>query len=189
MTSGVGVLDRQNGKGIPDLFKRTLRIPIATKLILSYLAIIILTSAIFTIAGLKIISDRILADAQEKVSHDLNSAREIYHGELGHIYDIVRLSAERFFIKDAIISGDVNKVEAELIKVKEQEGLDILTLTDKTGKVIFRANSPQGSQPNNGYDEIVSAVVSRKIPVMGTTMVSRDELLKESPTLAEQSYF
>ena len=189
MTSGAGVLNRQNGKGIPDLFKRTLRVPIATKLILSYLAIIILTSAIFTIAGLKIISDRILADAQEKVSHDLNSAREIYRGELGHIYDIVRLSAERFFIKDAIISGDIDKVETELIKVKEQEGLDILTLTDKAGKVIFRANSPQGTQPSTGYDEIVTAVVSRKVPVMGTTIVGRDELLKESSALAEQSYF
>ena len=124
MVSSVGILNRHNGKGISNLFKRTLRIPIATKLTLSYLAIIILTSAIFTIAGIKIIGNRIFADAQEKVSHDLNSAHEIYRGELGHIYDIVRLSAERFFIKDAIISGDINTVEDELVKVKQQENLD-----------------------------------------------------------------
>ena len=189
MVSSVGILNRHNGKGISNLFKRTLRIPIATKLTLSYLAIIILTSAIFTIAGIKIIGNRIFADAQEKVSHDLNSAHEIYRGELGHIYDIVRLSAERFFIKDAIISGDINTVEDELVKVKQQENLDVLTLTDENGEVIFRANTPHETRPSTGYDEIVAAVISRKVPVMGTTIVGRDELLKESLTLTEQAYF
>ena len=189
MTGSVGVMDRRNGKGIHGLFKRTLRIPIATKLTLSYLGIILLMSAIFTIAGIQIISNRIVAEAQEKVSHDLNSAREIYRGELTHIYDVVRLSAERFFIKDAIIAGEIDSVAKELIKVKEQEGLDILTLTDKDGGIIFRANTPGRLDPNTEYDEIVSVVLLRETPVMGTTIVRSDELRRESTPLAEQAYF
>lgn len=189
MTSGVEVINRNNGKRVNGIFNRTLRIPIATKLILSYLAIIILTSAIFTIAGIQIISNRIFAEAQEMVSHDLNSAREIYRGQLGHVHDVVRLSAERFFVKDAILSGDISRAADELVKVKNEEGLDILSVTDPNGKVIFRANSPAVVEPSEGYDEIVSAVVLRKVPVMGTTIVKSDELLKESFLLAGQAHF
>ncbi len=189
MTSGVGVMNRRNGKGIRRLFNRTLRIPIATKLTLSYLAIILLMSAIFTIAGIQIIGNRIVAEAQEKVAHDLNSAHEIYRGELVHIHDVVRMSAERFFIKDAIIGGDIDKVAEELIRVQQQEELDILTLTDNTGTVVFRANTPGRDEPNTDYDEIVSVTLLRKTPVMGTTIVSSEELRKESLALAEQARF
>jgi len=189
MTSRVGILNRRNGKGITGLFNRALRIPIATKLILGYLAIIVLTSVIFIVAGIQIISNRILAEAQEMVNHDLNSAREIYSGELGHIYDVVRLSAERFFIKDAILSGDLKMAGDELIKVKSKEGLDLLSVTDPSGTVIFRANAPGKLAADKSYDEIVSTVLLNKKPVKGTTIVSVDQLLKESLLLEGQAHF
>ena len=168
---------------------QSLRIPIATKLILSYLAIIILTGAIFTIVGIQVISDRITTETQEKVRNDLNSAREIYRSELRHINDVVRLSADRFFLTDALLAGDINTAATELMEIKDKEGLDFLTVTDETGVVIFRANSPSNPNPGNGYDEIVSEVLGLKSPVMGTSIVNHEELLSESPLLAEQAYF
>jgi two-component system NtrC family sensor kinase len=101
---------------------RGLRIPIATRLALSFLLIIVIISTIFTIVGIQLISNRIVTEAQEKVSHDLNSAREIYQSQLRHINDVVRLTADRFFIKDALISGDVEKISEELVRVKKGEG-------------------------------------------------------------------
>ena len=189
MATGVGVLNRQNRKGSHRLFKRSLRVPIATKLALSYLAIIILMSAIFTVAGIQIISNRIVAEAQEKVAHDLNSAREIYRGELRHVNDVIRLSAGRFFITDAILAGEINLAAEELVKIKNEEGLDILSVTDETGAIIFRANTPGKLDPEKDYDEISSVVLLRKKPVMGTTIVSSEELLRESLLLAEQAHF
>jgi two-component system NtrC family sensor kinase len=189
MANEIGMAGRRNGKGIRTLFNKSLRIPIATKLILSYLAIIVLTSAIFTVAGIQIINNRIVAETQEKVRNDLNSAREIYRGELRHIYDVVRLSADRFFITDAILSGDINSAAEELASIKQEEGLDILTVTDETGAIIFRANTPENLDPGKDYDEIVSAVLSGKLPVMGTAIISQEELLRESPSLAVQAYF
>ena len=168
---------------------QSLRIPIATKLILSYLAIIVLTGAIFTIVGIQVISDRITTETQEKVRNDLNSAREIYRSELRHINDVVRLSADRFFLTDALLAEDINTAADELIEIKDKEGLDFLTVTDETGVVIFRANSPSNPNPGNGYDEIVSEVLVLKSPVMGTSIVNHEELLSESPLLAEQAYF
>jgi len=146
-------------------------------------------SAIFTVTGIQIIGNRIVVEAQEKVAHDLNSAHEIYRGELVHIHDVIRMSAERFFIKNAIIGDDIDTVADELIKVKQEEELDILTLTDNTGAVVFRANTPGSVEPSIGYDEIVSVTLLRKTPVMGTTIVSSEELKKESLSLAERSHF
>ena len=68
-------------------------IPIATKLILTYLLIIVIISAFFMLVGVRLISDRIISEAQDKVRNDLNAAREIYLSELTHINDVVRLTA------------------------------------------------------------------------------------------------
>ena len=60
-------------------FMRTgFRIPIATKLILSFLAVIIIVSAVFTIVGIRLISGRILTEAQQEVK----SRPELCQGHL-----------------------------------------------------------------------------------------------------------
>ena len=57
-------------------------VPIATKLILTYLLIITFISAVFVIVGIQLISDRFVSEAQVKVRNDLNAAREIYLNRL-----------------------------------------------------------------------------------------------------------
>ena len=165
--------------------KDGVRIPIATKLILSFLLIITLISAVFIVVGIRLIGDRIVAEAQEKVRYDLNAAREIYLNELGHVSDVVRFAVERFFLINALMSGNIGLVTDELARVKIREGLDILTLTDASGKVLLRTNNVEVSQDDQSYDELVGAVLYRGEPVLATSIVSSEELSKESPELAE----
>ena len=61
------------------------RIPIATKLILGFLLIIVITSIVFIAVGVQLIGDRIVSEAQEMVGQDLNAAREIYLSDLRRI--------------------------------------------------------------------------------------------------------
>jgi two-component system NtrC family sensor kinase len=163
-------------------------LPIATKLILSYLPIIIITSGIFTVVGIQLISTRILIEAQEKVRHDLNSAGEIYQSKMNHINDVVRLTADRFFLTDALLSGNMVGAFDELIKVKVNERLDILSLADANGIVIFRSSNPDAPIYLKTYDELVSAVLSRKTPVVSTSLIPGEELQRESPQLDEQAF-
>lgn len=171
-----------------ELSANGLYLPIARKLILSYLPIIIVTSGIFSIVGIKLITNRILTETQEKVNHDLNSAEEIYNGQLDHINDVIRLTAGRFFLKDAFLSGNMDAAFEELIKIKDIEHLDVLSLTDKNGKVIFRSSNPDSPNYPKTYDEIVSVVLSQKEPVISTALISGEELRRESPALAEKAY-
>lgn len=171
-----------------DAGKGDVRIPIATKLILSFLLIIVLISAVFVVVGIRLIGDRIVAEAQEKVRYDLNAAREIYLNELGHVNDVVRFTVDRFFLINALMSGTIEQVTDELVKVKKREGLDILTITDQTGKVLLRTNNVDFSQDDQSDDELVGAVLYRGEPISSTSIVPDYELSRESPILAEIAF-
>lgn len=168
---------------------REIGVPLSSKLILSFLLPITLTSVVFLVVGIELIGDRVVAEAQEKVRHDLNAARELYMGEMRHITDAVQMTAERFFLREAISSGDLDVIARELARVKEDEGLDILTITDATGKVLLRSNNPSSVGDDMSEDNLIEAVLIRRQPYAATHLISRDELRKESSLLAERARF
>jgi two-component system NtrC family sensor kinase len=169
--------------------KGTLQMPISVKLILSFLLIIVISNLIFTIVGVQIISSRIVSEAQEKVGRDLNSAREIYLSKLNHINDIVRLTADRFYIKDALISGNIGTFADELVRVKFNEKLDILNITDPMGTVLLRANNINLAGDSQAGNELVAAVMSKYVPIAASTIVPLADLQLESQLLVDQAHF
>ncbi|MDP1714576.1 MAG: cache domain-containing protein [Anaerolineales bacterium] len=168
---------------------KSIRLPIATKLTLSFLSIILLSSLIFTIVGIQIINNRIIAEAQERVSNDLNAARYIYQNRLQHVEDTVKFTAVRLFMGD-ILRGDIRQEYVdELSRFKQSEGIDVLTITDKTGRVALRVANPAMTGDDQSLDEIARVVLMTWAPASGTSIVSAEELQRESPALAEQAYF
>ena len=131
-----------NKLGLLAKFRNGFPMPIARKLVLSFLLVSIVSTSIFTFAGIRLMANRIVAETQDRIRNDLNAAREIYNGEARHIDDVVRLNARRPIIQDALISGDSSMIDNDLLNVKESEVLDFLTLTDKYGNVVMRTNYP-----------------------------------------------
>ncbi len=162
---------------------------LATRLILSFLLVIVIISTVFIVAGVQLIGNRIVAEAQEMVRRDLNAAREIYLNELERINDVVRFTATRFFLRDALLAHNLAQLKAELVNVKDREKLDILTLTDRNGNVLFRASNVDHYGDSQGNDELVRAVLVSQKPVAATTIVAAEDLRQESPLLAEQAHF
>jgi two-component system NtrC family sensor kinase len=165
-----------------------MRISLKAKLIISFLAVIVICGLVATLVAIRLIGTGIINQAQDKVRIDLNSAREIYREESENLKDVVRFTALRFFIKDAIRDNDVESLQKGLEKIRNAESLDILTLTDENGRVIVRSGKPAVIGDNQAGDEFVSQVLSAREIVSGTVIVPREELLKERPDLAEQAY-
>jgi two-component system NtrC family sensor kinase len=163
-------------------------IPIATKLILSFLLVIFVTSLIFIAVGVQLISRRLVAEAQEKVRNDINAARGIYVAELDQVDAVVRFTAGRFFLRNALLSGDIGPAARELLETRLREGLDIFTVTDPSGNVLFRASNPELSGDNQSHNVLVGAVLDNRESASGTTIFLAEDLQKESPRLAEQAY-
>jgi two-component system NtrC family sensor kinase len=102
---------------------------------------------------------------------------------------VVQFTADRFFLKDALLTGDLQQATDELLRVRTREGLDVFTITDESGNVLLRTSNIELSSDSQVHNELVSAALNRNGPVEGTTIVSTDDLRKESPLLAEQAYF
>jgi two-component system NtrC family sensor kinase len=175
-------------RGVDKARERIGNTPIATKLVLSFLLIVTMASLIFTVAGIQLISGRIVSEAQETVKRDLNSAHEIYTGQLTHINDVVRLTADRYVIITSLASGHINGAAVELERIKEREGLDVLDITDSHGTVLLRANNQNLAGDSEAHDELVAAVLRTLEPVAATTIVPGSELAKESAVLVQQAH-
>ncbi|MBE9524644.1 MAG: cache domain-containing protein [Chloroflexi bacterium] len=173
---------------IKKSFLGKIRIPIATKLILSFLLIFIISSIGFMLFGVRTISDLVLTEAQDKVRNDLNAAREIYLSELTHIDDIVRFTANRYFLRESFSNQDFDLAFAELARIKEEENLDVLAITDQYGYVLLRTCNPDFVGDNQGHDEIVRLALYSKESAASTVIVSEEDLCKDTPNLEEQAH-
>jgi len=158
-----------------------------SRIVVPFDIIIVTFSLLVAVLGYYVIKTDIIKRAQTKVKNDLNSAREIYAQELENVKDIVRFTAVRFFIKDALSTEDKDILDKELDRIRTSESLDILTLTDASGKVLSRSRNPSVTDDNQALDKLVNRVLSNSEVVSGTVIVSQAELVKEGEDLAEQA--
>jgi len=165
-----------------------MKMSLRSKLVVSFLAVIIICGLVATLVGMQLIGSGIINQAQDKVKHDLNSGWEVYREETEKLKDMVRFTAMRFFIKDAISDNDIEILREELEEIRKTESLDILTLTNENGEVLVRSRNPSVNGDDQTHDELVGRVLSTKKAIAGTVIVPREELLKEGADLAKQAY-
>jgi two-component system NtrC family sensor kinase len=168
-------------------FKRFLDLPLRIKLTLSFLAVISFGGIVTLFMGTRLEHRTIFDLAQAKVRHDLASAWMVYNERLNDIRDIVRLNSKRESIQRALVLGQKDILHKDLEFVRKDFQLDILTLTDAQGKVVFRARQPETDGDDQSKDPLVSRALRREVAV-STQIVPRAELLKEGADLAAKSY-
>ena len=124
---------------------------LTAKFSLAFLFIVAIIGITTTWVGIRLIADGIIKQAQNKVTSDLNAAREIYNENLGDIKDLIRLNAERLLVRQAIFQENRNDLRNLLDWIRTKENLDILSVTDKDGKIVLRLGNPAlyGDIPNN----------------------------------------
>lgn len=160
------------------------RFPIRAKLTFGALAPLFVAFFICSIAGLYIINHNIASQAQEKVRTDLNSAREVYRNELDRIRELIDLTATNPYNASSIVAGD-SDIRALLRQRLHKKRLDMLTAVDASGRVLYRAHSPQLSGDRQSTYFLDQAL--RGIAVTGTAVLSGQELAREGAALARQA--
>jgi len=158
-----------------------------SRIVVPFDIVIVTFSLLVAVLGYYVIKKDIIKRAQTKVKNDLNSAREIYTQELENVKDVIRFTASRFFINDAISTQDKDTLDKELGRIRTSESLDVLTLTDASGKVLARSRNPSVTGDNQASYQLISKVLSSREVVAGTVIVPRQELVKEGEDLAEQA--
>jgi len=167
-----------------------MQISLRTKLVISFLAVIIICGLVATLVAMQLIGTGIISQAQDRVRTDLNAARHIYQDEIQKVKALLDITAQRFFIKDALLEKDIDieVLKRELEEIRKRESLDILTLTDGNGRVIIRPRNPSVNGDDQAHDELVSRVLSDGEVIAATQIVPREELIKEGTELSEQAH-
>ena len=159
-----------------------------TKINISFISIVLIIGIISVLVGIYFINEGVIKQAREKVGTDLNSAREIYKREINSLKDLVRLTSERFYIKEALMKNDRPKLISEMVKIQQREGIDILNLTDSTGRIIVRARNADITGDDQSACPVIRMVLANKEVVGSAEIIPRAELAKESPELVDQAY-
>lgn len=154
------------------------------KLVASFLVVVIISGLTATIVGVRLIGRGIVRQAQEKVRMDLNSAREIYNHKLRDIENVIRFTTIRSLVREALVQRDLEILKDKLEVVRKEAHLDILTITDETGRVVLRSHNPESHGDSQAGDELVSKVLLERKVFASTQILSQEELTKEGEDLA-----
>ncbi len=161
-----------------------MNVSLRTKLILSFVVVVLLSGAIAAWVGFRLIGDVVVRQAQDKVRNDLNTARALYRHKLDRIRDVVELTSIRYYVREGMAAGNIAAVGRELQRTLTMERLDVLGATDARGIVLYRARNPGLAGDSQTEDELVRRVLLTGRPAAGTTIVAREELRKEGADLA-----
>jgi len=153
------------------------------RLILAFLLVIGATGGIATIVGALLIGQRFVQQAQAKVAQDINSARVIYEHEVEKVGDAVRLTANRYSVRDALRARDFPLLAAVLRDVRTTEGLDLLALADPSANVLVRGTDGDGPEPGEALGGLVRRVAASGRALTGTQIVAASDLAHESAEL------
>jgi two-component system NtrC family sensor kinase len=163
-----------------------MKVTTKTQLALLFLALACLIGVVMALIVNSIVTNQIIFEAQERVKENLSSARWIYQSKVRDIDKVIQWTAIRHVLKDGIKRKNFSSIKSEILALMSEEGLDFLTVVDRSGTVLFRFNNPGVSGDSLAQDPFVKAALG-KIEISGTQVLSRDELLKEGKALADKA--
>ena len=157
------------------------------RLILSILAVVAISGGVSTFMGGWLLWHQLGREAENRVRQDLNAAREFYNQRLSTMDDALQYTAlgERF--SQAVATGDIAYLTPRLDLVSRSAGLDLLTVTDPFGRVIYRAHRPDYAGDSLEDDPLVRSIVAHGKVLSGTMLVPLSDLEREDPVLAERA--
>ena len=167
---------------------RSKRKTIRFRLTVGFVAVVLVANTLLSIMTITHISSVLLGEVQTRVRLDLNSARMVYDSHakgISRILATLRLSRR---VPNALEADDAAPI-AELLKTaRVQHDMDMLTLLDLSGTVLYRAANPARGRDDMAANPIIAEAMRSGDAATGTIIVSSENLLLEGPELAGRAY-
>lgn len=158
------------------------------KLFWAFMIVVLIVGILSAVIGIQMIRNRVVEEAQTRVTLDLGSAWAVSHAKLDEIQTILKLVAAKKLIVDACSakSGETAELQNRLELTRTSFKLDFLTLVDPDGKVVLRAAPPYTKGDFVSAAPAIAAAL-RGEPVSGFQVIDQGTLQKESDGLAERA--
>jgi two-component system NtrC family sensor kinase len=156
------------------------------RLLSTYLVILGIGGLVTSLIGSWIVSSAIMAQMHRTLSHNLGTAGTIYDQRLLGLNHVVRLTAFGPSIEHFLAAHDTIALREHLDRIRRDNGLDFLTLTDADGRVLACPTSP-GHVGNDASSlgPVKTALGGQN--VAATEVLSPENLAGENPALGERA--
>ena len=159
-----------------------------TKLFWAFATIVLIVGILSAGFGIRMIRNRVIEEAQTRVSLDLGSAWEACNYKLDEVQTILKLVAAKKLVLDTYASQGWESAEVknrlELIRVNLK--LDFLTVVDSNGKVVLRTAPPYNKGDFRSTDPAVAGAMRGDL-IRGMQVYSQGELQLEGDGLVEKA--
>jgi len=161
------------------------------RLVLGFLVATCLTGLIATAIGIRMINRNMIDEVQRKVEQDINSAALIYGYSMERLETRLECLSHGFTFhrprtsdREAVLEEFAGMLRGEHETWRLYAGLDMLTLVDAEGRVIYRALNPKASGDTLLWDPVVGQCISGKTPRSSTILMPVDMIIRENPGLS-----
>lgn len=188
MQNVIGVVKR--------LFQPLFKMDLQGRLIAGFLIATFLTGLVATLVSIWSVDRNTLDEVHTRVSQDINSAKLIYNNKLDRIATITQYAVEGFGLKEFIYYQNMRKVENCGILLRKDQRvdmpqnqvyLDMLTVTDAEGTVLYRVANPGIKGDSLLWDPVVQACIETKKSVSSTELISIDNIALDNPALRSRA--
>jgi hypothetical protein len=149
-----------------------------SRLVIGFLIATCLPAAVAAGGGITMINKSTLAEVQRKVQQDINTAKLVYRHNLERLEYQLQFIALRSPIHEAILSGNLEVLEDLRVIIRSGTyvsvgpmALDMLTLVDTNGKVIYRAANPDAKGDVILWDSVVRVCLLERKPKSSTVIM------------------
>ena len=162
---------------------------IRLKLTMAVIAVIFIANSVLSLVTVQHIGRVWIREVQKRVRLDLNSARAAYQNHIDGLARFLEASSLDRRVAAALVTGDRAALERHLAEVYERGGMDMLGVTDASGRVIHRACNPTGAVGDPIRLIVVDKVIANHRPCTGTVVMQQESLLQHGAELAARARF
>ena len=171
------------------------KLDLQTRLIVGFLIATCLTGFVATLVGIWTINKSTIDEVQNRVRQDINTAKLIYNHTLERIVSLIQFSAEGSDLYEAFAVGKQQRLESlngliRHVQVIQTSGehpfLDMLSVVDVDGKVLYRATNRNMNGDDMLWDPVVRKCIETGAPQASTELIPIEKIIRENPSLAEQ---
>jgi two-component system NtrC family sensor kinase len=179
-----------------ELIRRLLKLDLQSRLAFGFLIAACLTGIFATVVSIWTINKYNINEVENRVRQDINTAKLIYSNKMDKIMYLIQFTAEGSDLRKLITTNNVKgmaylerliRQESDVQQRNEHVFLDMLTVVDGTGKVLYRVTNPSVYGDTLLNDPVVKNCIRAKVPLSSTELMSIQSILKENPLLLERA--
>ena len=156
------------------------------RLISSFVGVSLLVGIVCLLVGGQLIYQSVLTEANNRVTMDLNAAREIYENRARSIELALTAAGLNLPVASHPSDGGQDQLQATLNWVAQKANLDFLGLISADGRLVMKIGpGPAGDHP--ALNPVALWTLKNRRTLSGTAVLDAKTLRTEDPNLASRS--